>query len=178
MPKPAFLGRWCPVPDCGSAGLSPAFPRQSPSAGPGSLPPFPAPAPWASQPGPPPHRCAHRTLTLGHIQSTGAGSVPESGAAQKAWCWPGGHMTRSSLERHRSLTHLLARRDCAVPFCLCNINTDFYTSPLWLPVLSITMLDSPPPLQVASPPSPPCPRPLLSGQLRAHGAPTPAGWHH
>lgn len=37
---------------------------------------------------------------------------------------------------------LLTWRDCAVPFCLCNINTDFYTSPLWLPVLSITVSNS------------------------------------
>lgn len=89
----------------------------------------------------PPHHCAHRTLTPSHIQGTRAGSVPELGAVQESWCWPGGHITRSLLERDRSLIHLLTGRDCAVPFCLCNINTDFYTSTLWLLVLSITVFD-------------------------------------
>lgn len=47
------------------------------------------------------------------------------------------------LTGERGVTHpLLTGRGCAVPFCLCNINTDFYTSPLWLLVLSIPAFDS------------------------------------
>ena len=62
----------------------------------------------ASSPGPSPlHAC--RTLTPhlpSHVLDTG--QVPrqsrrlgqgEGGAAQGAWCWPGGHVTRSLLER-------------------------------------------------------------------------------
>lgn len=68
-----------------------------------------------------------------------------------------------TLPGERGVTHpLLMGRGCAVPFCLCNINTDFYTSPLWLLVLSIPVFDSPPPLQGASRPSLPGPGPLLS----------------
>lgn len=94
---------------------------------------------------------ARRTLTphlSSHVLDTG--QVPHQsrglgGAAQGAWCWPGGHVTRSSLEREGRprLPSLFTGRDCAVPFCLCNINTDFYTSPLCLPVLSIPVLGFP-----------------------------------
>lgn len=103
----------------------------------------------ASSPGPSPLH-ARRTLTphlSSHVLDTG--QVPHQsqgsgGAAQGAWCWPGGHVTRSSLEREGCPPSLFTGRDCAVPFCLCNINTDFYTSPLCLPVLSIPVLGFPP----------------------------------
>lgn len=103
----------------------------------------------ASSPGPSPP-CARRTLTphlSSHVLDTG--QVPHQsrglgGAAQGAWCWPGGHVTRSSLEREGHPPSLFTGRDCAVPFCLCNINTDFYTSLLCLPVLSIPVLGFPP----------------------------------
>lgn len=87
-----------------------------------------------------PHLPSH-VLDTGQVprQSRGSGD-----AAQGAWCWPSGHVTRSSLEREGRPPSLFTGRDCAVPFCLCNINTDFYTSPLCLPVLSTPVLGFPP----------------------------------
>lgn len=86
--------------------------------------------------------------------------------------------------RHGPRTCLFTGRGCAVPFCLCNINTDFYTSSLWLPVLSITEFGSPPLClrKEPEPPGglggPPCPPHNLCflGVPTDHRPPPPTSW--
>lgn len=85
-----------------------------------------------------PHCCAHRNLTTAASRAPGQVQHGRLGLCRGPDCWPGG-APRDPCWRDMGHAPVCSPGGTVLyrPFCLCNINTDFYTSALWLSVLSI-----------------------------------------
>lgn len=102
------------------------------------LPPHPLPLSGPASLRPCPHCCGHRDLTTAASRAPGQVLHGRPGLCRGPDCWPGG-APRDPCWRNTGRAPVCSPGGTVLyrPFCLCNINTDFYTSALWLSVLSI-----------------------------------------